>query len=139
MFDPWEIVTANPWMSVHMVRMPDGKPGATDGRHTIWLDERMTSRECRCVLTHELVHLQYGHGDCQAPKVEKMVRRETAHLLVSWPRLAEAVRGNISVAALAEELQVTDLVLLDRLDALSELEVELLQDRGVAIYEGVSW
>ena len=108
-----------------MVRMPDGKPGTTDGRHTIWLDERMTSGEYRCVLTHELVHLQYGHGDCQVPKVEKMVRKETAPLLVSWQCLAEAVRGTISVAALAEELQVTDLVLLDRLDALSELKVEL--------------
>lgn len=139
MFDPWGIIAAHPWLGVHMVRMPEGKPGATNGRDTIWLEERMTARERRCVLTHELVHLQYGHGDCQPPKVELKVRRQTAHLLLPWPMLVESVRGAVSISVLAEELHVTDQVLTDRLEALSDIEVETLQARGAEISLGVSW
>ena len=137
MFDPWDIVHANPWIHLHQVLMPDGKPGATDGKQVIWLDSRLTARERRCVLTHELVHLQYEHMDCQAPKVERRVRRETAHLLVPWPELARF--ECIDTEALAEELNVTSLVLLDRIDALSVVERELLRERGITISMDVSW
>lgn len=137
MFDPWNTIGANPWIEIHHVRMPDGKPGATDGTRTIWLDDRLTARERRCVLTHELIHLQYEHDDCQAPKVERRVRTETAHLLVPWPSLA--LFEHTDLATLAEELHVTDLVLEDRLWSLSELEVELLRESGVTISCDVSW
>ncbi|WPR65208.1 ImmA/IrrE family metallo-endopeptidase [Glutamicibacter protophormiae] len=137
MFDPWTIISANPWIQIHHVRMPEGKPGATDGKQVIWLDKRLTARERRCVLTHELVHLQYGHQDCQAMKIERKVRREAAHLLVPWPSLAMFEHADLP--SLAEELNVTQLVLEDRLHALSPLEVSLLRERGVTISADVSW
>ncbi|MGP9033681.1 ImmA/IrrE family metallo-endopeptidase [Glutamicibacter mysorens] len=137
MFDPWKIIGANPWIEIHHVRMPDGKPGATDGARTIWLDDRLTARERRCVLTHELIHLQYEHNACQTPKIERRVRTETAHLLVPWPSLAMFEHADL--ATLAEELNVTDLVLEDRLQSLSALEVGLLRERGVTISGDVSW
>ncbi|UTT41334.1 ImmA/IrrE family metallo-endopeptidase [Glutamicibacter mishrai] len=137
MFDPWAIIGANPWIEIHHVRMPEGKPGATDGQRIIWLDERLTARERRCVLTHELIHLQYEHSECQAPKVERRVRTETSHLLIPWPELAKVQIADLS--SLAEELNVTVQVLEDRLFALSPLEVDLLRERGVTISSDVSW
>lgn len=137
MFDPWSIVGANSWIEIHHVLMPEGKPGATDGKKIIWLDQRLTARERRCVLTHELIHLQYEHGECQAPKVERRVRTETAHLLIPWPELVKVHVADLS--SLAEELNVTVQVLEDRLFALSPLEVELLRERGVTISSDVSW
>lgn len=137
MFDPWTVISANSWIEIHHVHMPDGKPGATDGKRVIWLDRRLTARERRCVLTHELIHLQYEHTECQEPKVERRVRTETAHLLVPWPKLAAVEMTDL--ATLAEDLHVTVQVLEDRLFALSPLEVELLRERGVTISSDVSW
>lgn len=139
MFDPWTIVSANTWIQVHHVLMPDGKPGATNGIDTIWLDERLTARERRCVLTHELIHLQYGHKDCQQPKTERRVRTETAHLLIPWTTLVDSALGHISMSELAEELHVTTQVIEDRFHAMSPVEIELLQSRGATIGTDATW
>ncbi len=140
MFDPWEIVAANSWLEIHHVRMPDGKPGATDGKSAIWLDDRLTHRERRCVLTHELVHLKYGHCECQELKVERRVCRETAHLLIPVTHLMERSREcNAGLEALAEELEVTAHVLRDRIDSLSAVEYGMLRDCEAVISADVSW
>ncbi|KUM31854.1 hypothetical protein AQ436_01680 [Arthrobacter sp. EpRS66] len=139
MFDPWTIIGANPWIEVHHVRMPDGKPGATDGHQSIWLDDRLTVRERRCVLTHELVHLQYGHASCQSPKHEWKVRRETAHLLIPWPSLIRASADHMSLSDLADDLNVTSQLLQDRLQTVSPLEAALLKERGATIAFDATW
>ncbi|MGP5689733.1 ImmA/IrrE family metallo-endopeptidase [Glutamicibacter ardleyensis] len=139
MFDPWQIVSENPWIEIHHVRMPNGKPGATDGHSIIWLDDRLTATERRCVLTHELVHLNHGHNECQPPKIERRVRTETAHILIRWTTLAESTTSNSNLTSLADELHVTRQVLEDRLHALSELEIEMIRERGVTISADATW
>lgn len=133
MFDPWKIVAAHPWLAVVHQDMPDHKPGATDGHSTIWLSDRLSQRERRCVLTHELVHLQHGHSDCQPRAIEMQVRMETATLLIPWDRLIREVPACASVNTLAEDLGVTDLVLMDRLQGLSPERLELLRPHDASV------
>lgn len=134
MFNPWDVVGANPGLSVEHVRMPARVPGATDGRSVIWLDETLSIREGRCVLTHELVHLKHGHGECQPRPVERVVRFEAARLLVTWKRLLEVVPSAESVDHLAEELDVTRLVLDDRVSGLSDDQFRVLR-----LHDAAAW
>ncbi|WP_345154802.1 ImmA/IrrE family metallo-endopeptidase [Arthrobacter ginkgonis] len=139
MFDPWDVVAAHPWLVVRRDRLPEGVPGATTDGNVIWLDERLSQRERRCVLTHELVHVSAGHASCQPTAVERRVRWEAAHLLLEWPDLFRVLRGAHSLGEAAEELWVTDMVLGDRLESAKPDELEALQGLRRIVGEGVSW
>lgn len=91
------------------------------------------------MLTHELVHLQYGHCSCQPPKTEWKVRKETAHLLIPWPTLIRASADHANLTDLAEDLDVTAQLLQDRLQTVSPLEAELLKERGATIAFDATW
>lgn len=114
--------------------MPTRKPGATDGRSVIWLCETLSSRERRCVLTHELVHLKHGHGECQPRPVERLVRLEAARLLLPWRALLKVVPSAESADHLAEELQVTRLVLDDRMSDLTGDQLQVLRGHDAAAW-----
>lgn len=111
---------------VEWIRPHPRAPGATNGADVIWLDPRMSQVERRCVLTHELVHLEYGHRGCQPPAVERVVRADTARRLVEFDRLSSAARWALSLEELADELWVTPLVVQDRLEVLSEDEAVVM-------------
>ena len=111
---------------VEWIRPHPRAPGATNGADVIWLDPRLSQVERRCVLTHELVHLEYGHRGCQPPAVEHVVRVRTAERLVELEDLAAAVKWTVDPDELAEELWVTPMVLQDRVAALSASEVAAL-------------
>lgn len=96
-------------------------PAATDGTH-IWVDPRMNQTEYRCAVMHELVHIGLGHRTCQPPMVEAEVRAITAQLLVPFGALEESWRWATSMDELADELNVTSLVLQDRLERLTEAQ-----------------
>lgn len=115
MFDPWELAHRVPGLTVTITRLPDRIYGATDGR-TIYLDNRLTEREMRCVLTHELVHLDAGHESCQPPSVERDVRLRTAQALVSEAMLKRTLAWTGCPHEAAEELHVTVPVLRDRIE-----------------------
>lgn len=127
MFHPWRSLRAMTHVVVHWARPHPAAPGATDGATRIWLDPRMTQVERRCVLTHELVHLEHGHHGCQPPAVERAVRAETARRLVSAEALLAAAPWALSLDELADELWVTPLVLADRLEHLTAAERVLLE------------
>lgn len=80
--DPWETVADDARLSVTPARLPDGMAWATDGAGRIWLDGRLTATERRCVLTHELVHVEAGHYVHQTKAVEAWVREQTARRLI---------------------------------------------------------
>lgn len=100
-------------------------PAATDGTH-IWVDPRMNQTEYRCAVMHELIHIAYGHSTCQPPLVEARVRALTAKLLIPFDTLEESWRWATTIDELADELQVTRLVLEDRLDGLTFKEQQQL-------------
>lgn len=122
MFHPWRALRRLGHVALDWSRPHPATPGATNGVDMIWLDPRMNQVERRCVLTHELVHLERGHTGCQPPAVEHAVRTETARRLIGLDQLLRAMPWAMSVPELADELWVTELVLLDRLRTLSEVE-----------------
>lgn len=102
---------------VHAVRLPTNLAGVTDGT-SIWVDHRLTSVERRCTIAHELVHIEAGHTHHQSPKVEAWVRRRTAEWLIPWEHLW-AHRHSVDLYDIADQLDVTRHVLLDRLHHLT--------------------
>lgn len=101
-------------------------PAATDGISRIWLDPELNQIERRCALTHELIHIQYGHCGCQSPAIEQRVRWEAATLLIKFEHLAQHASWAHSMAELAEELSVTEEVLIDRFQTLDGDQVQAL-------------
>lgn len=127
-FHPWGILRALVHVRLSFVVMPDGKPGRTNGRDRIWLDKHLQQTARRCTLTHELVHLEYGHDSCQSPAVERIVRAETARRLIPLDHLAKGLAWTTWLEELAEELWVTPEVLSDRMDNLSPAEKAFLDE-----------
>ena len=113
MWDPQR--TADQYgVNVHVVRLPDGLAGCTDGTR-VWVDDRLTLTERRCTLAHELVHVWAGHTGHQGPKVEAWVRRTTARLLLRDQDVTSVLRTEPTLWDAAERLGVTVPVLTDHL------------------------
>lgn len=108
-------------------RLPDGYAGMTDGTGRIWLDDRLTTIERRCALTHELVHVEAGHAGHQGECTEHWVREQAARLLVPMDNLLPWRTWQGTLWQLSEELGVTHAVLTDRLNTASPGEWELLR------------
>lgn len=138
MFHPWRALRELGHVIVEWVRPHSDAVAATDGKRVIWLDPRMNQVERRCVLTHELVHLEYGHHGCQPGKVEHLVRTEAARYLIDIRDLRWCALWALSLPELADELWVTDMVLHDRLTGLTEEEACMLPD-GVRRYARRVW
>lgn len=117
--DPWAVLP--PHVAVHHSRL-DRLAAVTDGHSTIWLDDRLTSVEQRCALTHELVHLELGHVGHQPPAVEAKVREHAARRLVPIQALYDHRHWQGRLYGLAEDLGVTEAVLTDRLRWLTHEE-----------------
>ncbi|WP_457948256.1 ImmA/IrrE family metallo-endopeptidase [Pseudarthrobacter sp. alpha12b] len=117
-------------MGVRIVthRLPGFLVAATDGR-TIYVDDRLTQRERRCAIYHELVHIELGHKECQSPAVEKKVRAVAADRLVSWQAVWEHAPWAHSLDELAEDVMVTKSVLSDWIASLPEDARYVLQMR----------
>lgn len=126
MFDPWAI-TYDRGIEVSRILLQD-LSGCTDGRR-IWLDSRLTDIEARCALTHELVHISYGHDSHQSPTIEDRVRADTARLLVPWDAITAHTGSQLDDWHLAQELGVTTHVLTDRLRYASVEELRAAMGR----------
>lgn len=125
MFNPWEIVEADPRIRVEMREFKECS-GKTNGLDLIFLDPRLLQVEQRCTLTHELVHISRGHLRCQPLSAEREVRRATSRLLVNVKDLRREMRWARHHVELAAELVVTPRVLSDRIECLSPAELAFL-------------
>lgn len=114
-----------PHITVHHIEL-QRLSAVTDGLSTIWLDDRLTEIEERCALAHELVHLEMGHVGHQPPAVEEKVREQAARSLVPIKALYAHRHWQGRLYGLAEDLGVTEAVLMDRLRWLTEEERLLL-------------
>lgn len=122
MFHPWRALRALSHVVVVWVRPHADAPAGTNGRDVVWIDPRLLQVERRCVLTHELVHLEHGHDGCQPPAIEHAVRARAARLLITHEQLAEALPWSAVLEELADDLWVTPMVLTDRLAGLTPAE-----------------
>ena len=126
---PWRDLRSLAHVTVHWRTLAAPMSGCTDGER-VWLHDGLSQVERRCVLAHELEHVRRGHHEAQPAAVEREVRRAVARYLL--PDLA-AVAGALAWAhdrvEAAEELWVTEAVLQDRLDGLTEAERAWLDSR----------
>lgn len=114
-------------MAVEWVGPHPAAPAATNGVDFIWVDPRLNQVERRCVLTHELVHLEHEHLGWQPPTVEISVRQEAARRLIAREESTAALPWTRDCDELADELWVIHMVLADRFAGLSHHERTLLQ------------
>ncbi|QEP08773.1 ImmA/IrrE family metallo-endopeptidase [Glutamicibacter sp. ZJUTW] len=98
---------------------------ATDGRR-IWIDPALTVAERRCFLAHEAFHIKHGHRGCQSPAVERQVDLEVARFLVPFEDLQRVACWSCNAAEMAEELDVTEQVIIDRLATLNGDQIQAL-------------
>lgn len=126
MFQPWGRLRQLAHIAIIWTRPHSHASAATDGASRIWLDPELTQDEHRCALTHELIHIHYGHRGCQPPAIERRVCLEAARLLVTFEQLAEQAPWARTMAELAEELSVTEAVLIDRLQTLDGDQLQQL-------------
>lgn len=103
--------------------MEDGYAGCTDGE-TVWLDDRLNAAQTLCALLHELVHIERGHTSHQTEQVEMEVRYEVARRLLPLDRIVGVCKGGRSLKSLADELGVTQQVLMDRAASLTDEQAE---------------
>jgi hypothetical protein len=118
-YSPWRDLRARPHVTLRWAwfahRTGEWEPHA-DGTATIWLDYRLTRRERRCVLAHELIHDERRIGfpdgcpDALVQAEERMVWRLTVERLVPPAELVELVGrvapGPVTVLDVAEEFDV---------------------------------
>ncbi|UUX60131.1 ImmA/IrrE family metallo-endopeptidase [Glutamicibacter halophytocola] len=98
---------------------------ATNGR-SIWIDPALTSVERVCYLTHEAIHIKHGHTGCQGRAIERQVCLEVAQFLVPFESLQGVASWSRHPAEMADELGVTEEVLLDRLATLDGDQIQAL-------------
>ena len=72
------------------------------------------------------MHIKYGHRGCQPLGIEREVCFETARLLTPFNQLEQHAGWAHSLEELAEELSVTEEVLVDRLMTLDRSRLEQL-------------
>src|SRR4051812_11136095 len=93
-YDPWHDLAVN-WPDVEIVIEPMGGRLLGVLRYPIIALRAGTSAaQRRCTLTHEIVHLERGVGDCGpwSGREELQVHREVARRLIPIDELAAAVR-----------------------------------------------
>lgn len=125
MFDPFSKLKQLAHTMVVWSRPHSAVPAATDGRH-IWVDPTLTADEKLCHLAHEAMHVKHGHTSCQPPAVERQICLETARFLVSFDDLRRIAGWARCPAELADELGVTEQVILDRLATLDGDQIQAL-------------
>ncbi|WP_104087926.1 ImmA/IrrE family metallo-endopeptidase [Arthrobacter sp. GMC3] len=126
MFHPWGILRKLGHIRLTWADLPVGVLGYTNGVDEIVMDKRLLQVERRCTLTHELVHIEYGHTRCQSMKVERQVCAEASRRLIPIEQMLKHVPWARNLQELAEELWVTRTVLDDRIQCLTKDEWALI-------------
>jgi hypothetical protein len=127
-YDPWHDLAVN-WPEVEVVIEPmAGRLLGLLHYPVIALRAGTSAAQRRCTLTHELVHLERGVGDCGpwSGREELLVHREVARRLIPVADLATAVRelgGDAVLAELAQALDVDLETAQLRLDMLTSDEL----------------
>jgi len=122
MYHPWDELRKLAHITLFWANLPDTRPAETDGTHRIWMSRILDQFERRCVLTHELVHIEWGHTGRVSPAMEAKVCAEAARRLIPLQALIRVRFWARSHDEAAEDLWVTPQVLQDRLTNLTPAE-----------------
>jgi Zn-dependent peptidase ImmA (M78 family) len=105
---------AHDWAKVYVLPMEDGFKGAYDiERDAIYLSDRLSDVQHRCVLAHELSHAMHGDHGCHGrhDAIEERADEEAARMLIDQTDYMHAEMCCDNIWWMAGELGVTpDLV-----------------------------
>jgi len=111
---PWRYLREHPEIFVEWVRLY-GRSARTNGVDLIEMDSRQRQVERRCSLTHEILHIEFGHVEgCDHPDEQRVVQG-SARRLITIRALGRAVAWSGDRAEQADELWVVEDVLNVRL------------------------
>ena len=124
-YHPWRELRARPHIALHFRFLPEATGGALYARRgeqaVIVLDPRLSQRQRRCALAHELEHDSLGSLRCEAMPAlwADVVAREEARIN---RQVADKLVPPDELAALAERVSGLDLALTP-LDIADEFDV----------------
>lgn len=105
--------------------------------HVILIDQRLTRTEGRCVLAHEVAHLDLGHRPTHIAHFDIRQEREAgvraARLLITAEAFADALAWAQDERELAAELDVDVDTVMVRKATLSSDEIRIIEDRLASI------
>lgn len=132
-WSPWRHLRVyHPDFVVHELELPAGLMGCVDlGRRTIWLDSRLTCREQRSTLAHEIGHLERGPAPCDpvaSQAEERVIDDWASRKLIRAADLARAFAWSQHLPEIAEELWVDLHMLRARLRGLADDEQDMVMD-----------
>ncbi len=135
--NPWRALAHRDFITLIRAHLPAGERGRLYPDHdAIVLDKRLSQAEARCTLTHELVHLRRGDGECSDPvasgKQERRCEDEAARLLIPLDRLAAALLWGREPEEIADELWVDLDTLKARVASLTQEEKDYINSRVTA-------
>ena len=94
----------------------------------MWLHDRLYQAERRCVIEHEMIHLERGEHCAQDEAVEARTDREVARRLIPMPALMDAMAWSDHIEEIADELWVTPEVAQARIDSLLPAQVAVIAE-----------
>lgn len=134
--NPWQRLVEE-WPAVQVVYSDLGSPhihGQTRWKRgepvAVVLNRALTQVQRRCTLAHELEHLDRG-APCETLRasIERRVVAATARYLLPDLDLLAATLAVYDLRRAADELWVTFPVMVDRLRALSDQELDYITER----------
>ena len=116
-----------PHVNLHLVDwLPKGVLAATDGHKHVVMRDTLLQRERRVVIAHEMEHLEHKDSCGQTLAVEDAINTKIARDLIPLPHLIDAARWDRRIAVMAEELWVTEQLVITRIETLDAHEEETL-------------
>lgn len=116
-----------PHVHLHMVDwLPASILAATDGHTKVVMRDTLLQRERRVAIAHEMEHLEHRDTCGQTSQVEDAINAKIARDLIPLPHLIDAARWDHRIAVIAEELWVTEALVITRIETLDAHESETL-------------
>lgn len=139
LYSPWEDLAARPHLTYVKTRLPVADAWYLPDVPGIAIDDRLTRIESRCVLAHELAHIDLGHHHQVAGTgrgTGRIARRNeseadqlAARRLVNLHELVRRLLGASCRWEVADSLDVTEHLLTVRLEHLHPAERAYLKQR----------
>jgi hypothetical protein len=126
-YDPYAVLRARPHVTVVWdVDMPE-RGRWYDRLQTMLVRQGLTQAERRCVVAHEIRHMERGDTSC-TPKVH----HEAARDLISLEELADALVWCLGYEEVAEHLHVDARTARARINTLTQDEKDYIEGRIAA-------
>lgn len=125
---PWRRFREHfPHVNLHLVDwLPAGVLAATDGHANVVMRDTLLQRERRVAIAHEMEHLEHADACGQASAVEDAINAKIARELIPLDALIDAARWDRRITVMAEELWVTEDLVVTRIETLTDDESALV-------------